>query len=325
MPKNKITLAETHKKAMVRDKTLKKGPHPFHADEEFITENERAKTKQQVENKKMLHKDQYLVPNYDPAYHPSRVAEIESGLKSRKGAIVSETSHFTSDRGRARFDDEKHSTAHENVLRDIQKRGTAQGTGKHGISIGASPSDLLEHKQAIKQHALLRENLQAIELMNDFTKYLKSLRVERADSPEAAQLKELVTKLVSHTKDFVTPHPKEPLRGKLTYAEYVTLTEGALKNFKKEMKHALTRKPHSIVEKVNDVIRKFLHIFDVLFSKVTGKPTAAETKTFGAKTLTGKDHFFNKPDSLFGKKVEAFHEAIKKAETPRNGTPRFPR
>ena len=322
MPKNnknnKITLAETHKKAMVRDKSLNKGSHPFHTGQEFLTENERATTKKQVENKKLLRNDRYLVPNYETAYPSSRVAEIESGLKSKKSALLSETSHFTSERGRAQFNDEKHSTAHENVLRDIKKRKPSEGS---------SGVDSFEHKQAIKQHALLRENLETIELTKDFTTYLKSLRIEPEGSPAAsraaAKLNKLVTDLVSYTKDFVTASPEQPLRGKLTYAEYVMLTEGALKNFKKDMKNALTREPRSMVEKVSDVIRKFLHIFDVLFSKVTGKPTASETKTFGAKTLTGKDHFFNKPDSFLGKEVDAFHEAIKKAENPKHGAPKF--
>jgi hypothetical protein len=292
--------------------------------------------KRNVNLKKVKERKESIQENKTTSF--SKVAQYESSKDVKLAKIILERNKIKQDKvsNKGRHSQEtitenereqldiqisRRNMLHPHLKKDYDTAYHPDTVKRIDDTLKARPDAIL--KENFKQHALFRENLQAVELTKDFTRYLESLQIEPASSSEAAALNNLVTHLVSHTKDFVTPHLEEQWRGKLTYAEYVALTEGALKKFKKEMKHTLTCKPHSIVEKVNDVIRKFLHIFDMLFSKVTGKTTAAETKTFGAKTLTGKDHFFNKPDTLLAKKIEAFHKAIKKADTPKNGAPKF--
>jgi len=165
------------------------------------------------------------------------------------------------------------------------------------------------NRRAAQSHKEIRQESAEYLVVKRLTAYLKRLSFK--DKNEEIAVKDLVNKLTLALKDYAEIDKKTITKGKLSAAEFLHLTKSAVKDFRNKL-DLKDRSKVTMVEKLSEAVRYLLNIIDARLSQLTGRNTSDSTHTFGAKLLTGKDHFFNPPASIhLDKLISSFEGALR--------------
>jgi hypothetical protein len=104
--------------------------------------------------------------------------------------------------------------------------------------------------------------------------------------------------------------------GTLSYAEYRDACETAFNHAQTTIPATLTHAPQSILEHFINILRAAFNLVDRAVSALFGLEPMEKSTTLLAKTLTGRNHFFNRPEINIQEKIQAFAEKL--AQFPRS-------
>ena len=152
-----------------------------------------------------------------------------------------------------------------------------------------------------KQHDEARKEVSAHGVVMKFVKAMEEIN-PTGQNPE---LRQLVGALLGHSKYFTD--------GIIDLKTYKVNCNSSVGDAKKGLSTALTREPRTILEHITNAIRVMFNLLDRMVTYATGaKQSMDQTHTPGAKFLTGRDHFFNRPETGLGTELRTFSDAIEK-------------
>lgn len=128
-------------------------------------------------------------------------------------------------------------------------------------------------------------------------------------------LKYLNEKMITRCTDALALHCEDFVTGLIDLKTFKQKCAATLNGAKTDLSSQMTRKPETILEHISVAMQSLFRILDNAVSwMLKSEKTMAESYTLGAKTLTGRDHFFNAPETKLGTEMRQFKETLEKLE-----------